>query len=569
VPVPPRRPSDFEDDRKDERALGGVFVDIALEVNANFFLDDGPVGLFLGVRLFDGLEDDLASASHELGAIVAEHTPGDDFGEGFQAAGMLVDGDNGNDDAVLGEVTAVADDHLFDFLERAGIHEDAARGDGIAAESGILGEFDDVAIFKKQDFAGDDAEGMREGRMPEEMAVFAVDGDEIARLDELENELLFFLAGVPGDMDDTGGIVVVNESAAAEHVVEHAVDGLFVAGDDARGEDDGVVFLDGNKAVIVHGDAGERGHRLGLRAAGENDDAARVKAANILRADDHAVGNLEIAERVGDFDVIDHAAADKGDFAVNAPSDVNDLLDAVHRGSEAGENDAARSGAAEVLDARNDGALGLCEAGALDVRGIAEESEDAFVTIAGEGVKVELPVVHGRLVNLEIAGVDDDAERSTDSKRDAVDSTVGHGNEFNFIRADFDAAAGRNLAKDRGIEEIGFLEALLDQSEREARAVNGNIEVAKDIGKRADVVFMAMSEDNGTNVSAILLEVGDIGDDEINAEEFGFREHHTGVDDDDVVAVAQGHHVHAEFAEAAEGDGKEGVGGLTQGSVSS
>src|SRR5581483_1523568 len=101
-------------------------------------------------------------------------------------------------------------------------------------------------------------------------------------------------------------------------------------------------------------------------------------AANILRADDHAVGNLEIAERGGDFDVIDHAAADKGDFAVNAPSDVNDLLGEVHRGSEAGENDAARSGTPEVLDARNDGALGLCEAGALDVRGNAEDSEDDF-----------------------------------------------------------------------------------------------------------------------------------------------------------------------------------------------
>src|SRR5579885_117796 len=482
---------------------------------------------------------------------------------------MFVDGDDGDDDAVFGEMAAIADDNLLDFLKRAGINEDAARGDGIAAESGFLGEFDDMAIFKEQDFAGDDAEGMRERGVPEEMAVFSVDGDEIARLDELENELLFFLAGVPGNMDDAGGIVVVNERAAAEHVVKHAVDGLFVAGDDTGGEDDGVVFIDGNKAVIVHRDAGERGHRLGLRAAGENDDPAGVEAANILRANDHAIRNLKITKRVGDFDIIDHAAADKSDFAVDALSDVNDLLDAVNRGSEAGEDDAAGRGTAQVLDARNDGALGLGEAGALDIRGIAEESEDAFVAIAGEGVKIELPVVHRRLVNFEITGVDDDAERSADSKRDAVDGAVGDGNEFNFIRGDFDAAAGKNFTKDSGIEEIGFLEALLNQSEREARAVNGNVEIAKDIRKRADMVFVAMREDNGANVSAILLEVGDIGDDEINTEEFGFREHHACVDDDDVVAVAQGHHVHAKFAEAAEGNGKEGVCGLTQGSVSS
>jgi hypothetical protein len=31
---------DFENDRKDERALGSLFADVALEVHANFFLDD-------------------------------------------------------------------------------------------------------------------------------------------------------------------------------------------------------------------------------------------------------------------------------------------------------------------------------------------------------------------------------------------------------------------------------------------------------------------------------------------------------------------------------------------------
>ena len=78
------------------------------------------------------------------------------------------------------------------------------------------------------------------------------------------------------------GIVVVDEGAAAEHVVEHAEDGLVVAGDDARGEDDGVVFVDGDEAVIVDGDARHRRHRLGLAAAGEHDDAARVEAADVL-----------------------------------------------------------------------------------------------------------------------------------------------------------------------------------------------------------------------------------------------------------------------------------------------
>src|SRR5215470_2488979 len=39
----------FENHRKNERPLGGLFVDVALQVHADFFFDDAPVGVFFGV----------------------------------------------------------------------------------------------------------------------------------------------------------------------------------------------------------------------------------------------------------------------------------------------------------------------------------------------------------------------------------------------------------------------------------------------------------------------------------------------------------------------------------------
>jgi hypothetical protein len=53
---------------------------------------------------------------------------------------------------------------------------------------------------------------------------------------------------------------------------------------------------------------------------------------------------------------------------------------------------------------------------------------------------------------------------------------------------------------------------------------------------------------------AILDEVRNIGDDDVYAQEFGFGEHEAGIDDDNVVAEANGHAIHAEFAQAAQGD---------------
>jgi len=68
------------------------------------------------------------------------------------------------------------------------------------------------------------------------------------------------------------------------------------------------------------------------------------------------------------------------------------------------------------------------------------------------------------------------------------------------------------------------------------------------------VIFVTVCEDDRFDLVAILLEIGDVGDDEIDAEEFGFGEHHAGVNNDDGFADANGHHVHTEFAETTERD---------------
>ena len=49
------------------------------------------------------------------------------------------------------------------------------------------------------------------------------------------------------------------------------------------------------------------------------------------------------------------------------------------------------------------------------------------------------------------------------------------------------------------------------------------------------------------------MQVGDVGDNDVHAQQLGFGEHESGVDDDNVVAPANGHAIHAEFAESAEG----------------
>ena len=137
-----------------------MFIDVALQVYADFFLDDAPVGFFFGIGLLDGFQDDFASAGDEFLAVVAEHAARDDFRLGFHFAGVFVDGNDGHDDAVFAQMLAIADHHFFDFFQRARIYADAAGGYRVAAANAILSEFDGLAIFEEQDFAGDAAELM-------------------------------------------------------------------------------------------------------------------------------------------------------------------------------------------------------------------------------------------------------------------------------------------------------------------------------------------------------------------------------------------------------------------------
>ena len=111
-----------------------------------------------------------------------------------------------------------------------------------------------------------------------EVAVVAVDGDEELGPQQVDHQAQLFLRAVAADVDEALGAVVVDDlGVAALEVVDHAVDGLLVAGDDARAEHDGVAGVDLGELVVVDGGAGERGHGLAL-GAGDQDARACWRA---------------------------------------------------------------------------------------------------------------------------------------------------------------------------------------------------------------------------------------------------------------------------------------------------
>jgi hypothetical protein len=150
--------------------------------------------------------------------------------------------------------------------------------------------------------------------------------------------------------------------------------------------------------------------------------------------------------------------------------------------------------------------------------------------------------------------VDDDADGGVDGERDAVDQRVRDADGHDAEGAEGEAAAGEHLDELGVVEQAVLVELAFDVGEGELGAVDRDVELGEDPGQAADVVFVAVGEDDGADFLAVLSEIADVGDDDVDAEELFFGEHQAGIDDDNVVFIAEGQAVHAELAESAEGD---------------
>ena len=99
-----------------------------------------------------------------------------------------------------------------------------------------------------------------------------------------------------------------------------------------------------------------------------------------------------------------------------------------------------------------------------------------------------------------------------------------------------------------------LFKVVFNVGQRELSCVDGDLELVENPGQAADVVHVAVGEDDAADMSLVLNEVSDIGNNDIDAQQLRLWEHESGIDHDNVVFPAQGQAVHAELAQSAEGD---------------
>ena len=189
--------------------------------------------------------------------------------------------------------------------------------------------------------------------------------------------------------------------------------------------------------------------------------------------------------------------------------DVDGLLHAVDVRGEGRDEDPALPEREDLPEGLADDSLRRREAGTLRVRRVAEHEVDAKVPDLREAADVRLQTVDRGVVELVVAGVHDPARGRLEHDRDGVRNRVRHADERDAERPDLSGRVVRvHLAKLRGTKQAVLVELRLDEAEREPRGPDlGNRHLAHQVRQRADMILVAVREDDRPDLVGVLAQV--------------------------------------------------------------
>ena len=270
--------------------------------------------------------------------------------------------------------------------------------------------------------------------------------------------------------------VVDDLGAELEQVVHRPRDELLVARDRRRRHHDGVTLLHRDVAVVAERHPRERACRLALAARRDDAELVIGELANLVRADDRALGVLEVPELARRFRVVLHRTADDRRLSSPRRRDLHDLPDARDVRSEGRRDHATGRARHDRVEHLRHMSLGLCIARYLRAGRVRHQEEDAFRRDCGEAREVGLPAVDRRVIELPIARVHDGPVRSVDGHADRVGNAVADVVRVAAEIADAERSPRRDLAVCRALRELVLFQLRADEPDGQLGAVDRDVE---------------------------------------------------------------------------------------------
>ena len=262
---------------------------------------------------------------------------------------------------------------------------------------------------------------------------------------------------------------------------------------------------------------------------------------------------MHIAQLLRHGSVVDHAAAAEGHLAAILHGQIDDLLHTVDVGRKGCNDDALVAGAGK--QAAHTGGhllLGGGKARALCVGGVAQQGQHTALPILGQGGQVGHAAGQRGVIDLKVAGLNDGTGRAVDGKGHGIRDGVVHMDGLHGEAAQFDLLPGHDLHKLGLAGKAELFQLVLDQAAGQAGAVHRYAEFLQQIGNAANVVLVAVSDEQALDLILVLHHKGEVRDDHVHAVHLAVREHQTAVHDDHITVALVDSHVLANLAQTTQ-----------------
>ena len=382
------------------------------------------------------------------------------------------------------------------------------------------------------------------------MALFTVDGNKEPGFQQTVDDLQFLLAGVAGHMD-FGELVADHIGALTVQFIDDVADGLFVAGDGGRRQNDPVAGLNLHLPVGRVGHAIQGRHILALGAGGHNDQLFLGDGFDLVDVHHGFGGQLHIAQLRGHLEDVLHTAAGKGNFSAILVGHGDQGLEPVGVGGKSGDDDSLIAVFEQPVKALGDHHFVGGVAAPFHVGGIAQQSQNTLLAQLAEPAQINHTILGGG-VDLEVAGHNHGADGRLDGKGHGVGNGVVDVDELHLKVAGLDGLPGLMGDELALVQNLVLLQFQLHQAQRQAGTVDGGFDLLEHIGQGADVVLVAVGQENAADLVLVLDEVRHIGDHQIHAVHVALGKAHAAVHNDDVAAIFQHGHILADLIETAQ-----------------
>src|SRR5262245_26277759 len=141
--VDPATVSDLHDDGQHKRPPPGTLPEKAAQLDAQFFLDEPLIRPFFHARLIDNVAEHARTVGKQHLTVLHDKPARDDVRHAFERARLLIDGDDRDDEAVFGEMPAVAQHLVADFTGPRVVDQHASDRRFAGEAAAVLVECDD------------------------------------------------------------------------------------------------------------------------------------------------------------------------------------------------------------------------------------------------------------------------------------------------------------------------------------------------------------------------------------------------------------------------------------------